>query len=104
MPLWMFLVILTLTSASQCSLTPSLPFRMRRHIDAVFTNNYRRVLTQMYVRKMLQDIINQQQQSQREKNEKQGSRLSREVDSTWEDKQITLDSILVALRQKHRDS
>ncbi|XP_060237304.1 somatoliberin [Meriones unguiculatus] len=103
MPLWMFLVILTLTSVSQCSLTPSLPFRVRRHIDAIFTNNYRRVLTQMYVRKMLQDIMNQQQ-SQREKNEKQGSRLSRDADSTWEDKRITLDGILVALRQKHGDS
>nr|XP_021519389.1 somatoliberin [Meriones unguiculatus] len=98
MPLWMFLVILTLTSVSQCSLTPSLPFRVRRHIDAIFTNNYRRVLTQMYVRKMLQDIMNQQQ---REKNEKQGSRLSRDADSTWEDKRITLDGILVGfLRMK----
>ncbi|CAO2577994.1 Ghrh [Lemmus lemmus] len=61
MPLWVFFVILTLTSGSHCSLPASLPFRMRRYADAIFTNSYRKVLGQLSARKLLQDIMSRQQ-------------------------------------------
>ncbi|XP_052037509.1 somatoliberin [Apodemus sylvaticus] len=92
MPLWVFFVILTLTSDSHCSLTPSPPFRVQRHADAIFTSNYRKLLSQLYVRKLLQDIMNRQQG---ERKQEQRTSLSQEVDSAWaEDKPMALESIL----------
>ncbi|XP_059115696.1 somatoliberin [Peromyscus eremicus] len=86
MPLWVFFVILTLTSGSHCSPTPSLPSRMRRYADAIFTNSYRKVLGQLSARKLLQDIMS-----------RQGTRvrLGRQVDSMWADhRQMALESLL----------
>ncbi|XP_038188157.1 somatoliberin isoform X2 [Arvicola amphibius] len=104
MPLWVFFVILTLTSGSHCLLPTSLPFRMRRYADAIFTNSYRKVLGQLSARKLLQDIMNRQQG---ERNQ-EGTRVrpGRQVDSMWADhRQVALESLLVALLQKHsRDS
>ncbi|KAI6055755.1 GHRH [Marmota monax] len=103
MPLWVFFfVILTLSIGSHCSPSPSLPLRMRRYADAIFTNSYRKVLGQLSARKLLQDIMSRQQG---ERNQEQGARvrLGRQVDSMWADqKQTALESILVALLQKHR--
>ncbi|ELW69623.1 Somatoliberin [Tupaia chinensis] len=103
MPLWVFfLVILTLSSSSHSSPLPSLPLRMRRYADAIFTNSYRKVLGQLSARKLLQDIVSRQQG---ERNEEQGARLrlGRQGDSVWGDqKQMALDSVLVALLQKRR--
>ncbi|XP_032150897.1 somatoliberin [Sapajus apella] len=102
MPLWVFVfVILTLSSSSHCFPHPPLALRMRRYTDAIFTNSYRKVLGQMSARKLLQDIMNRQQG---ERNQERGARarLGRQVDSVWaEQKQMALESILVALRQKH---
>ncbi|XP_030167612.1 somatoliberin [Lynx canadensis] len=104
MLLWVFfLVILTLDSGSHCS-PPSLPLRMPRYADAIFTNSYRKVLGQLSARKLLQDIMSRQQG---ERNQEQGAkvRLGRQVDSVWAgQKQMALESILVALLQKHRHS
>ncbi|KAF7465735.1 Hypothetical predicted protein [Marmota monax] len=62
MPLWVFFfVILTLSIGSHCSPSPSLPLRMRRYADAIFTNSYRKVLGQLSARKLLQDIMSRQQ-------------------------------------------
>ncbi|XP_051000908.1 somatoliberin [Acomys russatus] len=98
MPLWVFFVILTLISGSHCSVPPSLPIRMRRHIDAIFTTHYRKLLAKQYARKMLQDIMNRQQG---ERNEGQGTRVSRQVSMQENDKWMSLDSILVGfLRMK----
>uniref|UniRef100_A0A8C0WCM9 Somatoliberin n=1 Tax=Castor canadensis TaxID=51338 RepID=A0A8C0WCM9_CASCN len=94
MPLWVFFfVILTLTSGSHCSPPPSLPLRMRRYADAIFTNSYRKVLGQLSARRLLQDIMSRQQG---ERNQEQGAkvRLGRQVDSMWADKQMSLESIL----------
>uniref|UniRef100_A0A8I3W2I3 Somatoliberin n=1 Tax=Callithrix jacchus TaxID=9483 RepID=A0A8I3W2I3_CALJA len=103
MPLWVFVfVILTLSSSSHCFPHPPLALRMRRYTDAIFTNSYRKVLGQMSARKLLQDIMSRQQG---ERNQERGARarLGRQVDSVWaEQKQMALESILVALRQKHR--
>ncbi|XP_040303036.1 somatoliberin [Herpailurus yagouaroundi] len=103
MLLWVFfLVILTLDSGSYCS-PPSLPLRMPRYADAIFTNSYRKVLGQLSARKLLQDIMSRQQG---ERNQEQGAkvRLGRQVDSVWAgQKQMALESILVALLQKHRN-
>ncbi|XP_072867823.1 somatoliberin isoform X1 [Chlorocebus sabaeus] len=103
MPLWVFFfVILTLSSSSHCSPPPPLTLRMRRYADAIFTNSYRKVLGQLSARKLLQDIMSRQQG---ERNEERGAtaRLGRQVDSVWaEQKQMELESILVALLQKHR--
>ncbi|XP_051043900.1 somatoliberin [Phodopus roborovskii] len=104
MPLWVFFVILTLTSGSRCSPSPTLPFRMRRYADAIFTNSYRKVLGQLSARKLLQDIMSRQQG---ERSQEQGTRvrLGRQVDSMWADhRQMSLESLLVALLRKHRDS
>ncbi|XP_008069503.1 somatoliberin [Carlito syrichta] len=105
MPLWVFfLVLLALSSSSHGSPPPSLPLRMRRYADAIFTNSYRRVLGQLSARKLLQDIMSRQQG---EGNQEQGAkvRLGRQVDSMWaEQKQVALESVLVALLQKHRNS
>ncbi|XP_031229594.1 somatoliberin [Mastomys coucha] len=91
MPLWVFFVILTLTSGSHCLLPPTPPFRERRHADAIFSSSYRKLLSQLYARKVLQDIMNRQG----EKIQEQRTRLSRQLDSAWaEDKQMTLESIL----------
>ncbi|GAB1287131.1 Somatoliberin [Apodemus speciosus] len=75
MPLWVFFVILTLTSDSHCSLPSSPPFRMQRHADAIFTSNYRKLLSQLYARKLLQDIMNRQHG---ERNQEQRTRLNRQ--------------------------
>nr|XP_055228560.1 somatoliberin [Gorilla gorilla gorilla] len=103
MPLWVFFfVILTLSSSSHCSPPPPLTLRMRRYADAIFTNSYRKVLGQLSARKLLQDIMSRQQG---ESNQERGARarLGRQVDSMWaEQKQMELESILVALLQKHR--
>ncbi|XP_028642425.1 somatoliberin [Grammomys surdaster] len=97
MPLWVFFVILTLTSGSHCSPPPLPSSRMQRHADAIFTSNYRKLLSQMYARKVLQDIMNSQQG---ERNQEQRTRFSRQVDSVWaEDKQLTLESILQGFRR-----
>ncbi|NP_001268519.1 somatoliberin precursor [Mesocricetus auratus] len=105
MPLWVFFVILTLTNGSHCSPSPSLPFRIRRYADAIFTSSYRKVLGQLSARKLLQDIMSRQQG---ERNQEQGPRvrLGRQVDSMWADhRQMSLESLLAALLQKHsRDS
>ncbi|XP_053430844.1 somatoliberin [Nycticebus coucang] len=105
MPLWVLLfVILTLSSSSHCSIPPSPPLRMRRYADAIFTNSYRKVLGQLSARKLLQDIMSRQQG---ERNQEQGTRVrvGRQVESVWaEKKQMALESILVALLQKHRNS
>ncbi|KAM6164007.1 somatoliberin [Rhynchocyon petersi] len=96
-----FLVLLTLSSGSYCS-PPTLPFRMRRHADAIFTNSYRKVLGQLSARQFLQDIMSRQQG---ERNQEQGARVrvGRQVETMWADqKQMALESILVALLQKHR--
>ncbi|XP_037357503.1 somatoliberin [Talpa occidentalis] len=102
MLLWVFfLVILTLSSGSHCS-PLSLPLRMPRYADAIFTNSYRKVLGQLSARKLLQDIMSRQQG---ERNQEQGAkvRLGRDVDSMSADQeQRALDSILVSLLQKHR--
>ncbi|XP_021050566.1 somatoliberin [Mus pahari] len=91
MLLWVFFVVLILTSGSHCSLPPSPPFRMQRHVDAIFTTNYRKLLSQLYARKVIQDIMNKQG----ERNQEQRARLSRQEDSMWaEDKQMALESIL----------
>ncbi|XP_037667885.1 somatoliberin [Choloepus didactylus] len=101
---WVFLLmILTLSSSSHCS-PLSLPLRMRRYADAIFTNSYRNVLGQLSARKLLQDIMNRQQG---ERNQEHGARvrLGRQVDSVWADqKQMALESTLVALLQKPRNS
>ncbi|KAL1785767.1 somatoliberin isoform X1 [Sigmodon hispidus] len=102
MPLWVFFVILTLTSGSHCLPPPSLPFRMRRYADAIFTNSYRKVLGQLSARKLLQDIMSRQQG---ERDQEQGARvrLGRQLDSMCTDhRQMALESLLVALLQKHR--
>ncbi|XP_012583549.1 PREDICTED: somatoliberin [Condylura cristata] len=102
MLLWVFfLVILTLSSGSHCS-PLSLPPRMPRYANAIFTNNYRKVLGQLSARRLLQDIMSRQQG---EGNQEQVAkvRLGRDVDSMWAvQEQRTLDSILMALLQKHR--
>ncbi|XP_069352398.1 somatoliberin [Eulemur rufifrons] len=102
MPLWVFLfVILTLSSGSHCSLPPSLPLRTRRYADAIFTNSYRKVLGQLSARKLLQDIMTRQHG---ERNQEQGARVrhGRQVDGVWaEQKQMALESGVVALLQKH---
>ncbi|EHB05436.1 Somatoliberin, partial [Heterocephalus glaber] len=102
MPLWVFFfVILTLSSSSHCSSPVSLPLRMRRYADAIFTNSYRKVLSQLSARKLLQDIMNRQQGK---RNQEQGARirLGRQLDSMWTDQnQVALESMLVALLQKH---
>ncbi|XP_047398214.1 somatoliberin isoform X2 [Sciurus carolinensis] len=107
MPLWVFFfVILTLSISAHCSPSPSLPLRMRRYADAIFTNSYRKILGQLSARKLLQDIMSRQQ-GERERNQEQGARvrLGRQVDGMWADqKQTALESILVALLQKHRNS
>uniref|UniRef100_G3TH38 Somatoliberin n=2 Tax=Loxodonta africana TaxID=9785 RepID=G3TH38_LOXAF len=104
MLLWVFfLVVLTLSSDAHCS-PPSLPLRTRRYADAIFTNSYRKVLGQLSARKLLQDIMSRQQGEQ---NQEQGARvrLGRQVESMWADqKQMALESVLVALLQKHRTS
>ncbi|XP_053783094.1 somatoliberin [Desmodus rotundus] len=104
MLLWVFfLVILTFSSGSHCSST-SPTLRMPRYADAIFTNSYRKVLSQLSARKLLQDIMSRQQG---ERTQEQGAkaRLGRQVDSVWEDqKQVALESILVALPRKHRNS
>ncbi|XP_016074801.1 PREDICTED: somatoliberin [Miniopterus natalensis] len=103
MLLWVFfLMVLTLSSSCRCS-SPSPTLRMPRYADAIFTNSYRKVLGQLSARKLLQDIVSRQQA---ERNQEQGAkaRLGRQVDSMWEDqKQMALESILVALLQKHRN-
>ena len=38
-----------------------LPRRMPRYADAIFTNSYRKVLSQLSARKLLQDIMSRQQ-------------------------------------------
>ncbi|XP_021012509.1 somatoliberin [Mus caroli] len=91
MLLWVLFLILILTSGSHCSLPPAPPFRMQRHVDAIFTTNYRKLLSQLYARKVIQDIMNKQG----ERIQEQRARLSRQEDSMWtEDKQMTLESIL----------
>ncbi|KAM5220447.1 somatoliberin [Hipposideros larvatus] len=104
MLLWVFLLmILTLSSGSHCS-PPSLSLRMPRYADAIFTNSYRKVLGQLSARKLLQDLMSRQQG---ERNQEQGAkvRTGRQVDSMWADrKQMALESILVALPQKQRNS
>ncbi|GAB5569215.1 VIP peptides isoform X1 [Prionailurus iriomotensis] len=80
------------------------PQGMPRYADAIFTNSYRKVLGQLSARKLLQDIMSRQQG---ERNQEQGAkvRLGRQVDSVWAgQKQMALESILVALLQKHRNS
>ncbi|EDL96685.1 growth hormone releasing hormone, isoform CRA_a [Rattus norvegicus] len=100
MPLWVFFVLLTLTSGSHCSLPPSPPFRVRRHADAIFTSSYRRILGQLYARKLLHEIMNRQQG---ERNQEQRSRFNRHLDRVWaEDKQMALESILVQQRSVPR--
>nr|XP_045013725.1 somatoliberin [Jaculus jaculus]XP_045013726.1 somatoliberin [Jaculus jaculus] len=102
MALWVFFfVILTLSSGSHCSRPPSPPLRMRRYADAIFTNSYRKVLSQLSARKLLQDIMNRQQG---EKSQEQGARvrLGHQVDDIGTDqKQMALESILASLLQKH---
>ncbi|KAM6147765.1 somatoliberin [Erethizon dorsatum] len=104
MPLWvlLFFVILTLSSSSHCSPPLSLPLRMQRYAGTILANRYRKVLGQMSARKTLQDIMSRQQGK---RNQEQGARirLGRQVDSVWTDqKQVALESMLVALLQKHR--
>ncbi|XP_016041612.1 somatoliberin [Erinaceus europaeus] len=100
MLLWVFfLLVLTLSSSSNCS-PPSLPLRMPRYADAIYTNSYRKVLSQLSARKLLQDIMNKHQGEQGVK-----GRLGREINSMWADReQMALDSILVALLRKQRNS
>ncbi|XP_012866299.1 PREDICTED: somatoliberin [Dipodomys ordii] len=101
MPLWVFfIVILALSSSSHCLPPPSLPLRMRRYADAIFSNSYRKVLGQLSARKLLQDLMNRQQA---EKNQGQGAKLrpGRQLDHMWADQeQMALESILAALLQK----
>ncbi|KAM4841817.1 somatoliberin [Thomomys bottae] len=102
MPLWVFfIVILALSSSSHGSPPPSLPLRMRRYADAIFSNSYRKVLGQLSARKLLQDIMNRQQG---EKSQGQGAKLrpGRQLDYVWADqKRMALEGILEALLQKH---
>nr|KAF6422404.1 growth hormone releasing hormone [Rousettus aegyptiacus] len=104
MLLWVFFImILTLSNGSHGS-PSSLPLRMPRYADAIFTNGYRKVLGQLSARKLLQDIMSRQQG---ERNQEQGAKVrsGRQVDSMWADrKQMALESILVALPQKPRNS
>uniref|UniRef100_H0VVB3 Somatoliberin n=2 Tax=Cavia porcellus TaxID=10141 RepID=H0VVB3_CAVPO len=104
MPLWVFLffVTVTLSSSSHCSPPLSLPLRMQRYADAIFTNSYRRVLGQLFARKVVQDIANRPQEEGNQEQEAR-MRLGRQGDSMWTDqKQVALESMLVALLQKHR--
>ncbi|XP_049636483.1 somatoliberin [Suncus etruscus] len=100
MLLWVFfLVIFTLGTGSYCS-PPSLPLRVPRYADAIFTNSYRKVLGQLSARKLLHDIMNRQQG---EPNQEQGTRvrLARAVDRVWAaQEQVASGGILVALMQK----
>ncbi|XP_004430625.1 PREDICTED: somatoliberin [Ceratotherium simum simum] len=100
MLLWVFfLVILTFSSGSHCS-PPSPPLRIPRYADAIFTNSYRKVLSQLSARKLLQDIMSRQQ-GERNQEQEAKTRLGRQVDNMWADQeQMALDSILVALQQK----
>ncbi|KAM5305307.1 somatoliberin [Glossophaga mutica] len=102
MLLWVFfLMILTFSSGSHCS-SPSPALRMPRYADAIFINSFRKVLGQLSARKQLQDVMSRHPG---ERNQEQGAkaRLGRQVDSVWEDqKQLALESILVALLRKHR--
>ncbi|CAK7319894.1 GHRH [Vulpes lagopus] len=102
MLLWVFfLVILTLSSGSHSS-PPSLPIRIPRYADAIFTNSYRKVLGQLSARKLLQDIMSRHQG---ERNWEQGAkvRLGRQVDSLWaSQKLMALENILASLLQKRR--
>uniref|UniRef100_A0A8C2W4E8 Somatoliberin n=1 Tax=Chinchilla lanigera TaxID=34839 RepID=A0A8C2W4E8_CHILA len=96
MPLWVFLffVILTLSSSSHCSLPLSLPLRMQRYADAIFSNTYRKMQGQLSARKLIHDRMSWQQGA---RNQEQGARirLSRQVDSVWTDqKQVALESML----------
>ncbi|XP_034495993.1 somatoliberin [Ailuropoda melanoleuca] len=100
MLLWVFfLVMLTLSSGSH-SFPPSLPLRIPRYADAIFTNSYRKVLGQLSARKLLQDIMSR---PHGERNREQGAkaRLGRQVDGMWAgQKQTALESTLAALLQK----
>ncbi|XP_004466643.1 somatoliberin [Dasypus novemcinctus] len=103
LPWVLFLVLLTLSSSSHCS-PLTLPLRMRRYAEAIFSNNYRKVLSQLWARKLLQDIMSRQQG---EKNQENGAgvRLDHQVDSVWADqKQVALESTLAALLQKQGNS
>ncbi|XP_044118256.1 somatoliberin [Neovison vison] len=104
MLLWVFfLVFLTLSSDSHSSPLP-LPPRVPRYADAIFTNNYRKLLSQLSARKLLLDIMSRQQG---EKNWEQGAKaeLGHQVDSMWAGtKQTPLESSLAAMLQKQRNS
>ncbi|XP_006881571.1 PREDICTED: somatoliberin [Elephantulus edwardii] len=94
------LVILTLSSGSHFS-PPTLPLRARRYAEAIFSNSYRRVLAQLSARQLLLDIMNGQQGARNQEQEAK-VRLGRQVETMWTDqKQMALESILVALLQKH---
>nr|XP_014702691.1 somatoliberin [Equus asinus] len=104
MRLWaLFLAILIFSGGCHCS-PPSLPLRMPRYADAIFTNSYRKVLGQLSARKILQDIMSRQHG---ERNQEQGAktRFGRQMDSmSAEQEPRALEKVLMALRQKHGNS
>ncbi|KAF6088039.1 growth hormone releasing hormone [Phyllostomus discolor] len=101
MPLWVFfLMILTFSSGSHCS-SPSPTLRMPRYAQKVFADSLREILNQLFAYKRLQNVSSRQQGK---RNQEQGAKawLDRQRDSMWEDqKQLALESILVALPRKH---
>ncbi|XP_037020277.2 somatoliberin [Artibeus jamaicensis] len=101
MLLWVFfLMILAFSSGSHCSL-PSPTLRMPRYADTIFINSFRKVLAQLSSRKKVQDAMSGQE-GERNQEQAAKARLGRQVDSMWEDqKQLALESILVALARKH---
>ncbi|KAI5770202.1 GHRH protein [Gulo gulo luscus] len=104
MLLWVFLLVILTLSSDSHSFPPSLPLRVPRYADAIFTNSYRKVLGQLSARKLLHDIMSRQQG---EKNREQGAkaRLGRQVDGMWAGaKQTPLESTLAAMLQKQRNS
>ncbi|XP_040837046.1 somatoliberin isoform X2 [Ochotona curzoniae] len=106
MPRWVLLLaLLSLSSScSHCSPSPSEASRTQRSSDAIFTNNYRKLLRQLSARQLLLDIMSQKQRNEnREQAEK--AQLGHKGDNVCTDQKLTTpNNRLLTLLQKHRNS
>ncbi|XP_058535797.1 somatoliberin [Ochotona princeps] len=103
MPLWvLFLVLLSLSSScSHCSPSPSEASRTQRSSDAIFTNNYRKLLRQLSARQLLLDIMSQKQRNENQE-QVEKAQLGHKVGSVCTNQKLTTPSnSLLALLQKH---